>query len=334
MRAGGLADEVFVDWTVPTGSFNIKADINGQNPKDESSANDVAITTLFVPMPDTDGDSDPDPNDPDDDNDDLPDDDEADIGTNPLDNDSDNDGCLDGVDKFPLDPALCADTDNDGIDDKNDTDDDNDGWTDSKEKKEGTDPLDADSDDDGVIDSKDYCPMYATCTVAPDKETPTANANVVEPETIALNNANINAENINISEFGDDLINLNEPDAKSTEPYASISLEIKDWQTYQFTPKLKNIAVNNLNYTWNFGDGESSNDLTATHTYSKPGSYNVSLKITGDNDFNIEASQKIKISFFNLGNFTFLMLLIGLFLLLLMFLIIFAKRGKNNGDKE
>ena len=120
VRAGGLADEVFVDWVVPSGSFNIKADINGQKPKDENTNNDMAITAFLIPIPDTDGDGISDPNDPDDDNDGVKDDREPLIGTDPLKADTDGDGCLDGVDDAPLNPEVCVDTDHDGIPDSQD----------------------------------------------------------------------------------------------------------------------------------------------------------------------------------------------------------------------
>lgn len=51
LRANGLSDEVFVDWTVPQSSFNIVAEVKAQNPRDENPSNDIALTRLFTPEP-------------------------------------------------------------------------------------------------------------------------------------------------------------------------------------------------------------------------------------------------------------------------------------------
>ena len=103
--AGGFPDEVFVDWTVPTGSFNIRTEIREQNPQDDNPSNDIAITSLFVPLPDADGDAVPDSEDLDDDNDGLEDSSELTAGSNPYISDTDSDGTLDGKDAYPTDPT-------------------------------------------------------------------------------------------------------------------------------------------------------------------------------------------------------------------------------------
>lgn len=127
VRAGGYSDEVFVDWTVPEGSFNIRVDIKGQLPQDENSANDSALTTLFYPEKDIDGDG-------------------------VIDK---NDNCVNNANPDQ------GDVDGDGIGDVCDTDDDNDGLPDIREGEIGTNPVDPDSDDDGILDGQDNCPLIA-----------------------------------------------------------------------------------------------------------------------------------------------------------------------------
>jgi hypothetical protein len=50
VRAGGLADEVFVDWIVPAESFEVKVVITNINPSDEKPANNQAKTGLINPL--------------------------------------------------------------------------------------------------------------------------------------------------------------------------------------------------------------------------------------------------------------------------------------------
>lgn len=127
VRAGGYSDEVFVDWVIPSGSFNIRVDIRGQDPEDQNPANDSALTGMFVPEKDTDG-----------------------------------DGVIDTSDNCPsaANPDQ-ADTDGDKIGNICDADDDNDGLTDGKEQEIGTNPSDPDTDDDGILDGRDNCPKVA-----------------------------------------------------------------------------------------------------------------------------------------------------------------------------
>jgi hypothetical protein len=127
VRAGGYSDEVFVDWVIPEGSFNIRVDIKGQTPRDENPANDSAITTLFYPEKDSDGDGIIDKND------------------NCINNPNPDQGDVDG----------------DGIGDVCDPDDDNDGLPDSDEGNSGTSSVNPDSDGDGISDSQDNCPLIA-----------------------------------------------------------------------------------------------------------------------------------------------------------------------------
>jgi hypothetical protein len=105
VRVDGLADEVYVDWVVPMGVFNIRAEIKAPIPDDQNLANNLAITALITPLKDTDGDGIPDTDDPDDDNDGVSDADESTNGSNPLIVDTDGDGVGDATDLYPTDPS-------------------------------------------------------------------------------------------------------------------------------------------------------------------------------------------------------------------------------------
>jgi hypothetical protein len=175
-------DDVFIDWIVEQGTYEIEVKIVETNPIDENIENNSVIKQDFFVDTDTDKDGIGDFYDPDDDNDGLFDDTEVIWGTNPLVADTDNDGVIDGEDVFPLDSNETKDSDQDGIGNNADEDDDNDGLKDEEElwihetnplvidtdkdelsdKEEvqlGTNPLKADTDEDGVIDSKDFFPL-------------------------------------------------------------------------------------------------------------------------------------------------------------------------------
>jgi len=178
-------DDVFIDWLVEQGSYDIEIKIINTTPIDENEENNFVIKQDFFIDTDTDGDGIGDTHDLDDDNDGLSDDTEAISGTNSLVADTDIDGTNDGEDAFPFDSNEQKDSDNDGIGDNADEDDDNDGLKDEEElwiyetdpliidtdqddlsdKEEielGINPLKADTDNDGVIDSKDAFPSDPT----------------------------------------------------------------------------------------------------------------------------------------------------------------------------
>lgn len=56
LRVAGAPEEVFVDFLVPVGSFNIHAVIAGSSPADENASNDDATTVLYTVLADADRD--------------------------------------------------------------------------------------------------------------------------------------------------------------------------------------------------------------------------------------------------------------------------------------
>ncbi|KKU11982.1 MAG: hypothetical protein UX17_C0062G0003 [Parcubacteria group bacterium GW2011_GWC2_45_7] len=125
VRATGFADEVFIDFIVPSGSFNILAKIRDTSPADQNPANDEAVTTLITPLADRDGDSRPD----------------------------EQDNCPDVANRDQ------ANNDGDSMGDACDPDDDNDGLSDIDELARGTNTKNPDTDGDGVGDARDTRPL-------------------------------------------------------------------------------------------------------------------------------------------------------------------------------
>lgn len=58
----------------------------------------------------------------------------------------------------------------------------------------------------------------------------------------------------------------------------------KQTQTVTFTPTA---MIGSTSYLWSFGDGNTSTDMVATHTYAEVGSYTVSLTTTSANNCNL-----------------------------------------------
>ena len=106
VRHNGAPEEVFVDFVVPNGSFNIRADIKGTNPVDQNPSNDSAMTKLYVPISDQDNDliSDSEDNCPKQANNDQKDTDSDGIG-DICDNDNNNNGIPD-VEEVKKEPKV------------------------------------------------------------------------------------------------------------------------------------------------------------------------------------------------------------------------------------
>ena len=122
--AGGNPEEVYVDFVVPSGDFNIRAEIRGTDPEDMNFENNVAITGIFTPLID-----------------------------------DDRDGIVNDLDNCPVNAnANQGDFDSDGLGDVCDDDADNDGLTNDVERELGTNPKSKDTDGDGVNDKNDVYP--------------------------------------------------------------------------------------------------------------------------------------------------------------------------------
>lgn len=136
--SGGVPEEVYIDFVVPGGAFNLRAEIRGTEPEDVNLDNNTAITPIIQPI-----------------------------------FDADNDGVEDQIDKCPeISNADQLDTDGDGLGDACDDDDDNDGLSDTVELELGSDPRRQDTDEDGAPDAQDAYPTSSAEQVIQKKSEP------------------------------------------------------------------------------------------------------------------------------------------------------------------
>ena len=336
VRAGGLADEVYVDWVFPDTSFNIRAEIRGQDPGDLNSANDVALSTYFVPKPDADKDGIPDDIDPDDDNDGLLDSQEAILGTSTTNTDTDNDSVNDKDDDFPTNKNETVDTDGDGIGDNVDPDDDNDNWTDYKENYEGTNPKKADTDGDGVIDSKDAYPLDPkrwAIVVAQNNALPNKDSIDTKPttenKTVEVTNTEESVDTtdstaaVDETSYTIDFLSNIVPEGK-----ALINVKKLNWQKFIFSPEKRAILANIKGYHWDFGDGTYSDEKEPIHVFKKSGKYAVNLDIYLNDGKTVSSSTEINISFYNIANYRFWLAILIIFAVIIGGSVLLYKKSR------
>ncbi|MBI2551668.1 PKD domain-containing protein [Candidatus Uhrbacteria bacterium] len=324
LRAGKSPEDVFVDFVVPDGPFNIRADVVGVRPEDSNDANDSSLSRLFTPIMD-----------------------------------DDHDGIADANDNCPLtENSSQRDTDNDGMGDSCDEDDDNDGLSDAKEAELGTDPRRADTDGDGVLDADDAFPLDPSkstndpppvpvlptpvvvlpllapkaekeslpTTEDPAIKIPTSLAVSTEPKTKWAPDGEVAGVMDIVSQIAPT------PNYINTSPRSAFRYRHTKWNTFVFealTPPDPTTTV-----TWDFGDGITSEAREATHVYQDFGRFHVTLKVVSASGEVAEDQIDVHVPFFDLGNKFLLGGLILLVLILITGTVLILRLGPRRARRQ
>lgn len=304
LRVGGNPDDVFVDFTIPYGTFNIRAVIQGSNPTDQNVENDSALTPLYTAIAD----------------------DDRDGALN------DNDNCPNEVN------AQQTDNDSDGIGDDCDVDDDNDGTGDS------SDAFPTDATRTGQETMVTTAPLSPKASGTTTEKTSTASSVAIidtstpssHTETNQLSPSTQNAATVvedGTTTSSTDLVSdVNTPatahaTAKLTiSPLAQFVSRQLDWRTYEFRALDQTGEVQQ--FSWDFGDGATSVQSTITHAFSGPGTYTVTLATVDARGVITSDAQAYDVSFFHLDNPRVIGILGGLAALLLVLCLAWWKMRK------
>ncbi|HLD17986.1 MAG TPA: thrombospondin type 3 repeat-containing protein [Patescibacteria group bacterium] len=324
VRAGGVLEEVFVDFVVPTGTFNIRAQIQGTDPVDQNPSNDSTVTGLFTPVLDDDRDG--------------------------AENASDNCPSVENVEQ--------ADQDTDGVGDVCDDDDDNDGVTDRVETELGSNPFSNDTDGDGLSDKEDPKPTVAKKTAISSTE-PTSPSPVPSPSPpSALPASKTSTAVSSVSPPSDsslskeaEIFPVSSPESRTDEeevvestqsepteqtafvssPRAIFTYRKIDWKTYEFSAQLPKFFSTHV--LWDFGDGVTSQRSDVRHTFQGSGDFLVRMRVTDEKGKATEDQIFLSVPFFTFEN-RLAVLLIGFLSALLLFTLSLWARARRDSPAK
>lgn len=287
VRAGGVPEEVFVDFVVPSGTFNIRADIKATDPQDENPDNDSVMTKLYSPV-----------------------------------FDDDRDGVVNSHDNCPdrVNPDQ-TDSDSDGLGDVCDDDDDNDGVSDDVENEIGSNPTTVDTDSDGIKDPHDAYPNDEKQTQIPVNLEDLFSELITELDTGLMGTASTDL--IASAAAEEELSSAVIVSGLEFSPKAIFSYSREAWNKFNF--KALTPEVTGYLFEWDFADGVYSNRHSPDHEYQDYGNFEVSLRITGPDGAVSEDTTIVSVPFFTLNN-RLIVILIGLLSLLLLFGLVFTAR--------
>lgn len=83
--------------------------------------------------------------------------------------------------------------------------------------------------------------------------------------------------------------------AQNQAPVAAFS-HSQNNLTVNFVNQSSDADNDPLTYLWNFGNGQTSNEASPSHTYATVGSYDVSLTVTDDNDVSSTVSKTVNVT--------------------------------------
>jgi len=317
VRSGGVPEEVYVDFVVPSGSFNIRAEIRGTDPQDENADNNVAITKLFTPI-----------------------------------KDDDRDGVANDADNCPSNANESQrDTDGDGNGDACDADDDNDGLSDDVEEELGSDPTKRDTDGDGVADASDAYPTDASKSAVPAPVPAPAPAPAAVPAPIAAvepeveeeeSTETVTSEAEEPAEVAVEIVQPQpapeptpEPSEPTLSPGSSFTFRRVSWNTYEFTTIAPEQSGERV--AWDFGDGIVSSQRVVSHTYRRSGDFTVAFERVLPDGTRTEDATTVSVPFLTLQNgiVVAIVSLLGLLLLVGLAMIIrfsWMRRSSASSD--
>ncbi len=282
VRPNASYDDVWVDFVVPKGSFNIRGEIKGTTPQDENPANDIALSPMFTPLADTDGDL------------------IADTQDNCIDisnadqKDTDADGKGDVCDAYPNDatntppssvvvtPPAVANTNSGSV---------------------GTNPP-------ASLPSAAVKPTVTTPPKSVAKPATTVPSTVATAQASATTAVNALAVGVDGSVEGASTTLAVSSDATSDAIGVSGATSINDvsvstarlsWNTYRFTVVGANSSQGFI--AWQTSDGATGTGDIFTHVFHGSGSYTVGVTVTTLDGKTIQGPMlHLAISFFNIGN--------------------------------